>query len=146
MSEENKLKRPKVCVGVIIFKNDQVLLGKRRKTASHGQDEYSFPGGKIENEESFVEAVKRETFEEAGIKIKNIEFLSVINTAKYKEHQAVLVSFRSDWESGEPFSPPEENIGEWAWYDLNNLPKPLFYPTATIIDSYKTGKNFYDKE
>ena len=34
----------------------------------------------------------------------------------------------------------------WDWYNLNNLPKPLFEPCDISIDSYKTGKNYYDKE
>ena len=40
---------------------------------------------------------------------------------------------------------PEKCEG-WDWYDLEDLPSPLFYPTEIVINSYKTGKNFYDKE
>ena len=40
----------------------------------------------------------------------------------------------------------QEKCESLDWYDLNNLPSPLFYPTKVLIDSYKTGKNYYDKE
>lgn len=143
---ELKKKRPKACVGVMIFKDDKILIGKRKSTASHGAGEYSFPGGHIEAEESFEDAIVREVMEEAGVKIKNLKFLCVINTDEYKDHQAVLVSFVADWGSNEPKDFEHENIGEWKWYSIDNLPEPLFAPVKTLIDSYKTGKNFYDKE
>ena len=73
MSEEKK-KRPKAVVGVMIFKNGKVLIGKRTSSASHGPNEYSFPGGHIEDQESFKESTERETLEEAGVKVKNLKF------------------------------------------------------------------------
>jgi len=145
MTEENK-KIPRGVVGVMVFKDGKVLIGKRRDTATHAQGEYSFPGGKIEEGESFKEAIERETLEEAGIKIKNLKFLCVINVTKYKGFPAILLGFSADVDNSEPKSFPEEKIGEWQWVDLKNIPKPLFYPTSIIIDSYKTGKNYYDKE
>ena len=143
---DEKQKRPKACVGVMIQKDGKILIGKRKATASHGPNEYSLPGGHIEPGESFKEAIERETLEEAGVKIKNIKFLCVVNTDAYKGHQAILVNFLADWESGEPTDFPDENIGEWKWCDMENLPEPLFVPTKILIDSYKTGKNYYDKE
>ncbi len=144
--EEKKQKRPKACVGVMIFKDGQILIGKRKSTASHGPGEYSFPGGHIEANESFKDSIERETLEEAGVKIKNIKFISVANIDAYMGYQTILTSFVADWESGELTDFPNENIGEWQWCEIDNLPEPLFVPTQITIDSYKTGKNFYDKE
>jgi len=145
MSEENK-KRPKACVGVMVLKDRKILIGKRKENATHGPNEYSLPGGHIEADESFKEAIIRESLEEAGVKIKNLKFLCVANTDAYKGYQTILVSFVADWDSGEPKDFEHENIGEWKWYDMDDLPSPLFTPTKIVIDSYKTGKNFYDKE
>lgn len=140
----DKEKRPKACVGVMIWKENKVLLGKRK--GKHGNGEYSCPGGHIEFGESFFDAVIKETKEESGIEIKNIKFLSVANILRYNERQDIQLNFSADWESGIERTDPEERIGEWDWYSLDNLPSPLFYPTEILIDSYKTGKNFYDKE
>lgn len=137
-------KDPQSCVGVMILKDGKVLLGKR--CGKHAPGEYSFPGGRIEHMESFEVAVKRETEEEAGIKIKNVKFLSVANIDRYSYRHDILMSFSADWESEEPRTNPEERIGEWDWYPLDDLPEPIFYPTQITIDSYKTGKNFYDKK
>ncbi len=132
------------CVGVMIWKDGKVLLGKR--SGKHATGEYSFPGGRIDYMESFKSAIRRETEEEAGIKIKNIEFLSVANIDRYSYRHDILISFKADWEEGNERTDPKERIGDWSWYFLEELPSPLFYPTKITIDSYKTGKNYYDKK
>jgi len=132
------------CVGVMIWKEGKILLGKR--CGKYAPGEYSFPGGRIDYMESFENAIKRETKEEAGIEIKNIKFQCIANINRYSYRHDILTCFVADWNSGETITDPNERIGEWNWYDINNLPEPIFLPTAILIDSYKTGKNFYDKE
>lgn len=132
------------CVGVMVWKEGKILLGKR--CGKHAPGEYSFPGGRMDYMESFENAIKRETKEEAGIEIKNIKFQCIANINRYSYRHDILTCFVADWDSGEIRTDPEERIGEWNWYDINNLPELIFLPTAILIDSYKTGKNFYDKE
>lgn len=134
----------KACVGVMIFKDGKVLMGKRK--GSHGSGEYSFPGGHVEFGESFEDCVKRETLEEANVKIQNIKFQCVSNIFKHKDRQDILLSFLADWESGEVKIMEPNKCDGWGWYDLDNLPSPIFYPSEVLINSYKTGKNYYDKE
>jgi 8-oxo-dGTP diphosphatase len=62
--------RPKVGVGVIIMKDQKVLVGKRKR--SHAPGTWNFPGGHLELNEEVFECAKREVQEEAGIKIKNL--------------------------------------------------------------------------
>jgi 8-oxo-dGTP diphosphatase len=132
------------CVGVMVWKDGKILLGKR--SGKHAPGEYSFPGGRIEYMESFESAVKRETEEEAGIKIKNIKFQCLANIDRYSYRHDIVAGFLAEWESGEIKTDEEERIGEWNWYDINNLPSPIFLPTQILINSFKTGKNYYDKE
>lgn len=134
----------KACVGVMIFKDGKILLGKRK--GSHGAGEYAIPGGHLEFEESFEECIKREVKEETDLEIKNIKFLSLANIFRHENRQDMLASFRTDWADEEAKLMEPEKCEGWNWYDLNNLPSPLFYPTEIAIDSYKTGKNYYDKE
>ena len=47
----NNVERPKVGVGVMVFKDGKILLAKRK--GSHGAGEYAFPGGHLEFGESF---------------------------------------------------------------------------------------------
>jgi len=136
-------KNIKVGVGVMIFKDGKVLMGKRK--GSHGSGEYAFTGGHLEYMESFSDCAIRETFEEAGIKIKNIKFLCIANENTYPPRHGVKIGLTAEWESGEPKIMEPEKRENWDWYDLNNLPEPIFKPANIMVESYKTGENYYDK-
>jgi len=67
----------RVGVGVIVVKDDKVLMGKR--IGSHGENSWSFPGGHLEMFESVHECAKREVKEETGIEIKNLQDVTFTN-------------------------------------------------------------------
>lgn len=136
--------RPKVGMGVVLLKGGKILLGKRNN--SFGEGEYSSPGGHLEYGESFDECIRREIREECGLEVKNISFLYVTNSMHYAPKHYVNVEVLAEWESGEPITFEHEKIGGWDWYDLNNLPSPIFHYTMQGIESYKTGRNFFDME
>lgn len=94
--EENP--RPKVGVGVMVFKEGKVLMGKR--VSSHGAGEWSWPGGHMEYMESFEECAKREVREEAGIEIENVRFLRLLNLKDYAPKHYVDIGLIADWKSG----------------------------------------------
>lgn len=50
--------RPEVGVGLLIVKDDLILLGKR--LASHGTGSYGGPGGHLEHGESIEDCILRE--------------------------------------------------------------------------------------
>ena len=141
---DDKDKNPKAGLGVMTFRDGKVLVGKRH--GRHGENEYSFTGGHIEYTQSFEECARQETMEEAGIKIKNVKFLCLANKSYYPPRHEIFVGVVADWAEGEPQTFPDERVGDWGWYDLDNLPKPLFKFAELMVDSYKSGKNYYDKE
>ncbi len=138
----NNEQRPKVGVGVMIMKNGRVLLGKRK--GSHGAGEYAWPGGHFEYMESFEQCAKREVMEETGMEIDNIRFLRLMNLKEYAPKHYVDVGLIADWKNGEPKIMESEKIEGWDWYDMDNLPSPLFATLPSYIEAYKTGKNFWD--
>lgn len=143
MENKDENQKPRVGVGVMILKNGKVLLGKRK--GSHGQGEYAFPGGHLEYLESFADCARRETREEAGIEIKNIRFQFLANLKKYAPKHYVHVGLIADWGRGEPkVLEPDKLLEPWDWYNLENLPGPLFEFCQLGIESYKTGKNYFD--
>ena len=133
---------PRVGVGVMVLKDNKVLLGRRKN--AHGGGEYANTGGHVELMESLLETARRETMEEAGITIKNIRFLCVSNITDYAPKHYLDIGFIADWESGEPQVLEPDKREAWEWYDLDNLPEPLFASTAKYIEAYKTGRNFWD--
>ena len=128
----------------MVFKDGKILLGKR--TAAHGAGEYGLPGGHLEYMESIMQCAKREVREEAGIEITNVRFLRVMNLIEYAPKHYLDIGMTADWESGEPrVCEPEKSAG-WDWYDLDNLPTPLFKTIFSFISAVRTGKNFFDIE
>lgn len=135
--------KPKVGVGVMIFKDGKVLMTKRK--GSHGAGEYSFPGGHLEYMESFEECAIREVREEAGIEIKNIKFQFVTNTKEYTPKHYVHIGLIADWAYGEPQTLEPEKAEEWKWYPLDELPNGKIFELCKLsFDSYK-NRNHYIK-
>lgn len=135
-------KRPKVGIGVMVFKDGKVLLSKRK--GSHGAGEYAFPGGHLKFGESYINCAKRETKEECGIEIKNVKFLCLSNLKHYKGKHYVHIGLIAEWKSGEPRILEPEKSKSWQWYQLDNLPQPIFKACQQSFEAFKSGKNFFD--
>lgn len=60
--------RPQVAVGVVVFKDDRVLLVRRGNAPAKGL--WAIPGGSMELGETLQAAAEREIFEETGIEIR----------------------------------------------------------------------------
>ena len=133
--------RPLVGVGVMVMKGTRVLVGRRK--GSHGEGEYAWPGGHLEYMESFEECARREVWEEAGIEIRNVRFLRLMNLRKYQKHY-VDVMMVAEWVSGNPVGRENERIADWDWYELDSLPQPCFATLPTAIEAYRTGETFFD--
>lgn len=142
---ENKVEqqnRPKVGVGIMIFKEGKILLSKRK--GSHGEGEYSFPGGHLEYMESFIDCAKREIAEECGIKVKNIKFQYLANVTDYAPKHYVHIGLIAEWESGDPQILEPEKSEKWGWYSLDQLPQPLFKMCYLALKSYNENINYID--
>ena len=134
----------KVGIGVMVFKEGKILLGKRK--GSHGASQYAFPGGHLEYMESFEETAIRETLEECGIELQNIKFQFVMNLVAYAPKHYVHLGFTADWKSGQPQVLEPDKCESWDWYDLDNLPSPLFTTCEFAVRNIKTGENYFDAE
>ncbi len=143
MTELAEKSRPLIGVGVMVFKDGKVLIGKRKSEMGRGS--YIFPGGHLEYMESFDSCVRREVLEESGLDSKAIYLPArVYNLKEYDPKHYIDLSFAADWVSGEPKVLEPEKNESWRWYDLENLPSPLFAGMSSTIESYKTGKNYYE--
>lgn len=138
--EQNK--QPKVGVGVMIMKDNMVLLAKRK--GSHGSGGYAFPGGHLEHLESFADCAVRETREECGIEIENIRFQFLANVTKYAPKHYVHIGLIADWKAGEPLVREPEKAESWDWYEIEQLPEPLFAMCTLAIESHRSGDQYYD--
>ena len=133
----------KAGVGVMILKDNKVLLGKRHEDAKkadselHGEGTWTMPGGKIDFGEAFEEAIAREVMEETGIKINQdkLKFISITNDQVSDAH-FVTIGFLCEEFEGEPKAMEPNEITEWRWFALDKLPEKIYFPSAKILKNY----------
>ena len=135
---------PKVGVGALIIQNNRILLTQRH--GAHGAGSYGSVGGHLEFGESPQEALIREAREELGVALGNLTFLVCANLVMYGRHYLDL-GFRADIISGRPEIQPAERdrIISVAWYDLDDLPQPLFEPIKIYLAAVSSGQPFYHR-
>jgi len=135
----------RVGVGVMILKDNKVLLGKRHEDPEkadselHGEGKWTLPGGKIDFEEKIEDCARREVLEETGLKINKIKLVSVTNDIAYDNHFVTIGFLCEDFFGNEKVMEPEE-ITKWKWFSLNELPKPIFLPSLKLINNYLENK------
>ena len=134
--------RPKVGIGVMVFRDKRVLMGRRK--SSHGAGEWAWPGGHLEYMESFESCAKREVMEETGMEIENVRFNRLMNLKVYEPKHYVDVGLIADWKSGEPEIREPHKCDGWEWFSMDSLPTPRFSACDTAIEAYKTHKNYFD--
>ena len=64
-----------IIVGCIVKKDDKFLMVKEGTGTSQGK--WNFPVGHLEEDETILEGAKRETLEETGIRISELEHITV---------------------------------------------------------------------
>ncbi|MEU9971131.1 bifunctional class I SAM-dependent methyltransferase/NUDIX hydrolase [Streptomyces malaysiensis] len=119
-------------VGAIVLGDQGLLLGRHR----HGTLE--LPGGTVEAGESLEETVIRELAEETGL-IARPDDVTLLGTLLDHVGDVVRVSVGAivnAWR-GEPFTRPDESVGDWAWYPLDQLPDDLFVCSAQILTAWR---------
>lgn len=148
MSQDKKVG---VGFGVMILNNEgKVLLGKRHDdpekadSALNGAGTWTMPGGKMDFGETFEGAAVREVEEETSIRIKedSLELISLRNN-KVETAQFVTLGFLCRDFEGEPKVMEPDEITEWQWFDLDDLPEKMFFPSAKIVKNYLKGVIYY---
>lgn len=140
MSEEKKIG---VGFGVMVLRDGKVLLWQRHEDPQkadselHGEWTWTMPGGKMHFHESFEDTCYRETLEETWIKIDKdkIRIISIANDIVPDKHFVTIGFLCEDFEWEAQVMEPDE-ITKWGRFDLNNLPKPLFFPSEKVIKNY----------
>ena len=120
----------------IVDSNTNKVLVQERVKSWQG---IAFPGGKIEMGESIVPSIKREVYEETGLKLNTVKICGVKDwyDKKEKERQLIIL-FTSDDYSGEII--PETSEGKVYWISETEL------KTARLADDFDKLLEVFKKE
>lgn len=120
---------PRIIAGCIAEHEDKVLLCKRAIEPRHGL--WTLPAGFMENQETTLQAAKRETFEEANAKISNSQLFCTISIPYISQ---VYIMYRGDLIDG--FAKPGIESLETDLYTEQQIPwNNLAFPI--IVESLK---------
>ena len=115
---------------VIIFNNkDEILLLKRSQKVDSHRGLWGFPGGKIEEDETSVEAAIREVKEETDLDIYAKE-LSYVFTMR-KDNEKDIVFYLTNKFSGEVSIDWESE--DFSWTKISSLESMEMVPAPKII-------------
>jgi len=134
--------RPYTACHVLVIREHenrrQVLLSRR--VAGFGKGQYGLPGGKKRPEESLQKCAKRELLEETGIHILKSRPVSWHRTRLPGKPEVYSVGVLAEEYEGEPQHIEPSQNAEWGWFDLADLPMPLFEPTYIVVYRFIKGK------
>lgn len=113
-------KTPITAVGVVVFKEDKILLIQRKKPPKAA--EWSIPGGAQHLGEKLKETAAREVLEETSLFINNITLVDVVDFIKHDDTKLIeyhysLIDYMADYESGELRAGDDALDAKWVSID-----------------------------
>ncbi len=132
--------RPFVGVGVVVWRDDKVLLIQRGKEPRKGQ--WSLPGGAQELGETVAETAVREVAEETGVAIQVLGLVDVVDTirrdgADKVQYHYTLVDLCARWRDGELCAGGDADDAIWVAPD-QLADYALWEETARIIEQSRS--------
>ena len=124
-----------MAVGVVVWKDDKVLLIRRAKPPRCGQ--WSIPGGAQELGETVRDTALREVKEETGLDIAVTDFIEVVDFIERDDagdvlYHYTLVDWSAEWRDGEAI--PGDDVSEILWIDPVELERfGIWSETVRII-------------
>jgi 8-oxo-dGTP diphosphatase len=129
----------RAAVYVLLVRENNVLLGRRINTGWR-DGEYGLPSGHLEDGESIVDAVLRETREETGVEI-NVEDIQFVHVMHQKSVYIDFFFVATRWVN-EPRIMEEDKCDDLRWFSLNELPKNIIPSVKFAIENYNKGIRF----
>jgi 8-oxo-dGTP diphosphatase len=110
-----------VTVHLLFFREDQILIARRRNTG-YRDGEYSVPAGHLDGGETVLSAGAREALEEVGLALdpSDLEFVGVMHRLEDDERVDFFVRVLN-W-SGEPVNNEPDKCDDLRWAKTDSLP------------------------
>jgi len=128
------LDRPKLCVNVVMIKDEKILLLDRKEGRLRS---WAFPGGKVESGETLEECALREAKEETGIDCKFIKFVSTVHNLFENDFSSLCFFALLEPLS---FDFIESHEGPLKWFDVDKLPSNLLPMDKHVVENLMGNK------
>lgn len=120
-------------IACIDYREGKVLIAKRYNKGEMA-NRWEFPGGKLENNDDFVSAIKREMNEEFNVNVEignHITHTTFLHAQKECSLDAFFIHFEHDGLQ-KPFKLSEEHT-EYKWCELEKIPSLNFVDSDLSI-------------
>ena len=112
-------------------------IGKHIQRINGLIKKWTFPGGRINKNETPEKAIKREVKEEVGLDVLDLKLLdSFISTAEYKKDKIYVFLAKSNKKD---FKIDNIEILEANWFSINNIPELIGPIALKMVDIYKNA-------
>ena len=120
---------PYVGVGCIVVREGKLLLVRNQRGW------WSIPGGHLDFGESPDLCAARETFEETGVSVTNVEFVAITNDVLLELSKHYLtVWMHGDADNVPPQIGDTAEINDIGWFSPDQLPSPLHLYFQNLLD------------
>lgn len=125
-------------VRLILEDGGKVLLLKQTK---YNGGAYTLVGGKIESGETAKQTLVRESWEEAGVILKESD-LDLVHTLNYFKNDSgrLVLFFKAQRWGGKLVSKERHKFKELEWHPCSNLPKQTKGVIAKVL--YRMGQGY----
>jgi 8-oxo-dGTP diphosphatase len=127
---------------LVLNEEGQILLHLRK--GAHRAGHWSCPGGWLDRADAETKfAVIRETREESGLTVLGAEHFCWVTedhpTIGVRTVTLYHIARHGQWE-GEPQVLEPTKCERWEWFDLDNLPAPLFPGLGGVLERLRSTR------
>ncbi|SMC90383.1 NUDIX hydrolase [Lentzea albidocapillata] len=131
-------------VHVLLVRDGEVLLTRRRDADPRFDGLWHLPSGKLDAGESVLDGAVREAAEEVGVVIEpgDLRHVHTLHANGSGVEPRLGLYFEVRRWSGEPVNREPEKCSELRWFGLDALPEDIISYPAAGITGYLAGESF----
>lgn len=130
-----------VAVHLFLLKEDKILLLRRYNTGFM-DGKYSVVAGHVDSGETYIEAMKREAKEEAGIFISDEDLKAVQVMHRKSDTERIDYFFVAKKWAGQIKNMEPNKCDDLSWFPINDLPDNMIPYVRHAIKMYRKNEQF----